>query len=254
MLACSHAPCKGYRLCVAQLIGPDTWTIQGETITLPLKLADARVTAAVFACSPSDASSVLASVPLKPLVVGGRAFSVLMCIHYGEWALKSYDEVGVGLFVRGRPPGLHIVDLPVTGEFTREAGQDFWALPKWVMDADLSFSSNRTSVVVRDGRTEVMRAEFGHGRRFPPVPGTMPAWSYLDRGAQAGRLLRGRLPLRLSGVRLGRPPVSVRLPPAEAHPMSSRMRLLGMLSRPLFTVHAARLSGPLRAFTPTRPR
>lgn len=239
---------------MAQLVGPDTWTIQGETIRLPLRLADARVTAAVFACSPPDAASVLASAPLEPLVLAGRAFSVLICIHYGEWALRSYDEVGVCVFVRGRPPGLHIVDLPVTGEFTCEAGRDFWALPKWVMDADLSFSRERTSVVVRDSGTEVMRAEIGHGRRFPPVPATMPAWSYLDRGAQAGRLLRGWLPLRLSGVRLGRGPVSVRLPADSVHPMAARMRSLGMVGSPLFTVHASRLSGPLRAFTPAHSR
>jgi hypothetical protein len=235
---------------VAELVGPDTWTIQGETITLPVSLGDARLTAAVFTCPAAAASSVLASTPLRPLVVAGRAISVLMCIHYGEWALKAYDEVGVCVFVRGRPPGLHIVDLPVTGAFTREAGRDFWALPKWVMDADLSFGADRTSVVVRDGGAEVMRASFGHGWRFPSLPATLPAWSYLEEGAQAGRLLRGWLPMRLSGVRLGRAPASVRLPPGTAHPMAARMRALGMLGRPLFTVHAERLSGRLGSFTP----
>ncbi|WP_211192850.1 acetoacetate decarboxylase family protein [Actinoplanes sp. TBRC 11911] len=243
---------------MAELVGPDTWAIQGETITLPLSLHDARLTAAVFTCPAAGASSVLAPTPLKPLVVGGRAISVLMCIHYGEWPLKAYDEVGVGVFVRGRPPGLHIVDLPVTGAFTREAGRDFWGLPKWVMDADLSFASDRTSVVVRSAEgaegAEVMRAEFAHGRRFPGVPAALPAWSYLEEGAQAGRLLRGWLPARLSRVRLGRGPFSVRLPSGPGHPMAARMRSLGMLGRPLFTVHAERLSGRLGSFTPVASR
>lgn len=235
---------------MAERAGLNTWAIQGETITLPLPLNDARMTAAVFACSASSAASVLAGTPLKPLVLGGRAFSVLMCIHYGEWALRSYDEVGVGVFVRGRPPGLHIVDLPVTGSFTCEAGRDFWALPKWVMSADLSFRRDQTSVVVRDTGSEVVRAGFRHGRRFPPVPAAIPVWSYLDHGAQADQLLRGWLPMRLSGVRLGRAPVSVRLPPGDPHPMASRMRALGMLGRSLLTVHAERLSGRLGSFSP----
>ena len=149
-------------------------------------------------------------------------------------------------------PGLHIVDLPVTGAFTREAGQDFWALPKWLMDADLRFSKMETDVVVRDRNTEVMRASFRHGRLRLPIPlrAALPAWSYLDRGAQAGRLLRGRVPMRLSGVRLGRGSFRVRL---GAHPMAERMRALGMTGKPLLTVHADRLHGPLGEFTEVTP-
>ena len=100
-----------------------------------------------------------------------------------------------------------------------------------------------------------MRADFRHARRVPGrLPATVPAWSYLDDGAQANRLLRGRLPLRLSGVSLGRAPISVRLPPGDPHPMATRMRSLGMLGRSLLTVHAERLSGTLPSFAPVRAR
>jgi hypothetical protein len=243
---------------VAERIAADTWAIRGETITLPVTITDARLTAAVFTCPAAAARGVLAEAPLSPLVVGGRAVSVLLCVHYGEWALKTYDEVGIGLLAlgpRGRP-GLHLVDLPVTGEFTREAGRDFWALPKWVMSADLWFTPGETSVVVRDGDREVMRARIRHGRRVLPasVRSWLPIWSYLDEGAQAGSLLRGRVPMNLSGVRLARGACDVRLPPGDLHPMASRMRSLGMLSRPLFTAHAERLSGPLGSWTPVPSR
>jgi hypothetical protein len=237
---------------VAQRIAAGTWSIQGRTVTLPVTIPGARITSAVFAAPAAEARGLLAETPLEPLVLGGRVFSLLMCVHYGEWALGSYDEVGVGLLATGpgRKPGLHFLDLPVTGEFTREAGQDFWGLPKWMMDADLRFGPRETDVVVRDGGAEVMRASFRHGRRRlgVPVRASVPSWSYLEYGAQAHRLLRGRVPMNLTGVRLGVGGVSVRL--GAPHPMADRMRALGMLGRPLLTVAAERLSGSLDEFRP----
>jgi hypothetical protein len=234
---------------MAERVGPGTWSIQGETVTLPVTITGARLTAAVFTAPAASARQVLAGVPLEPLVLFGKAITLLMTIHYGPWALKTYDEVGVGLLVRGPRglPGLHIVDLPVTGEFTREAGQDFWALPKWLMEADLTFGAAATEVTVRDAGAEVLRAAIRNGRVPLPFPArlSLPAWAYLDHGAQAGRLLRGKLPMRLSGARIGRGGFDVRL---GEHPMTRRMRALGMLGRPWLTVTGARLSGPLGEF------
>ena len=234
---------------MAERVGDGVWTLQGETVTLPVEITSARLTSAVFTTPVASARAVLEGAPLRPFSLLGRAFGVLMCVHYDDWALKSYDEVGVGLLVRGPsgPPGLHFVDLPVTGAFTREAGQDFWALPKWLMDADLRFSKMETDVVVRDRTDEVMRASFRHGRiRLPfDLRSSLPAWSYLERGAQAGSLLRGAVPMHLSGVRLGRGAFRVGL---GHHPMAARMRALGMGSRPLITVHDARMRGSLAEF------
>lgn len=236
---------------MAERIAPDTWSIQGETVTLPVTVTGAEITAAVFPARAAAARELLAGTPLRPFAVLGRAFALLMCVHYDEWALKSYDEVGVGLLVRGPGgmPGLHLVDLPVTGAFTREAGQDFWALPKWLMEASLVFGPDATRAEVRDGGAEVLAATLGHGRLRLPfgVRAALPAWGFLDHGAQAGTLLRGTVPMRLRGVRAGRGSSSVRL---GDHPMAHRMRALGMTGRPWLTVHAARLTGPLGSWRP----
>jgi Acetoacetate decarboxylase (ADC) len=230
---------------MAERLRPGVWAVQGSVLTLPVTIPSARLTAAVFRAPLSGARDVLAATPLRPLRLGGRALSLLMCLHYDEWALHSYDEVGVGLLAvgpRGRP-GLYLADLPVTGAFTREAGQDLWGLPKWLMECDLRFGATATSVAVRGVFDGTLRHP---GVRLPGVRTSLPAWSYLDHGAQAGRLLRGRVPMRLSGVRLGRS-CSIEL---GSHPMAERMRGLGMLGRPLFTVHAERLRGPLGEYTP----
>ncbi|MBU2665364.1 acetoacetate decarboxylase family protein [Actinoplanes bogorensis] len=236
---------------MAERVGDGVWTLQGETVTLPVEITSARLTAAVFTTPVRSARAALGTIPVRPFTVAGRALSLVMCVHYDEWALKSYDEVGVGLLVRGPsgPPGLHLLDLPVTGAFTREAGQDFWALPKWLMDAELRFSPRETDVVVHDRATEVLRASLRHGRMRLPfgVRSSLPAWSYLEHGAQAGVLLRGTLPMRLSGVSVGRGSFRGHL---GDHPMAARMRALGMTGRPLLTVHAERLHGPLGEFRP----
>jgi hypothetical protein len=102
---------------------------------------------------------------------------------------------------------------------------------------------------VRDEGTEVLHASVRNaGVRLPfGTRLTLPSWSFLGHGAQAGRLLRGRLPMNLSGIRVGRGAYDVRL---GEHPMTAKMRALGMLSRPLLTVTAARMTGPLGEFRP----
>ncbi|MGK5681395.1 acetoacetate decarboxylase family protein [Actinoplanes sp. URMC 104] len=236
---------------MAQRVGDGVWTLQGRTVTLPVEITSARLTAAVFTSRAAAVRPLLAGVPLRPFTVLGRAVGMVLCVHYDEWALGAYDEVGVGLLVRGPsgPPGLHLLDLPVTGALTREAGRDFWALPKWLMDADLRFAPARTDVVVRDGAAEAVRASFRHGGvRLPfPLRAALPAWSWLDDGAQPRTLLRGLVPMRLSGVRLGRGAFRASF---GAHPMAERMKALGMAGQPLLTVHASRLHGPLGEFRP----
>jgi hypothetical protein len=135
----------------------------------------------------------------------------------------------------------------VTGELTREAGQDLWALPKWLMRSDLTFRGSSASVTIYDGDTFVMRASVRAGRISVPfrMRSRTPTWSRLDHGAQAGVLLRGLVPMIAHGTHFGRGAGRVEL---GDHPMAERMAALGMTRRPLLTMHVRRLSGELDAF------
>jgi hypothetical protein len=234
---------------MAQLVANSTWEIQGTTVTLPVTITDAQSSAALFLAAPDAAASHLRGTELTPYTVGGRAVSVLMLVKYGEWVLGTYDEVGVGLLVHGPGlrMGLHLLDLPVTGEFTREAGQDLWGLPKWLMSAELTFEGRSASVTVADGDTFVMRATLTAGRLplLLPARTTVPVWSRLGHGAQAGRLLRGSMPLAVRGGSAGRGSAHVEL---GIHPMALRMADLGMAGRPLAVVHARHMTGRLDTF------
>lgn len=233
---------------MAELVGPKTWRIQGRRITLPVTLTDAQMSAAVFRSPRQAVAGLLDGTGLTPFTLGRSAFSMLMFVQYGPWELGMYDEVGVGVFVRGSgKPGLHLVDLPVTGAFTQEAGQDFWALPKWLMSSTLTFLDRSASITVHDGSAFVLRAALTAGRLPIPLPirASIPAWSYLGHGAQRNTLLRGTFPMTLQGLRLGRGTARITL---GDHPMAHRMAALGMTRAPLITVHARNLSGPLDAF------
>ena len=240
---------RHYRGAMAELLTEGTWTIQGRTVTLPVSITSAESTLAVYPAAPDAATHHLRGTELEPWTLGGRAFSVLMLVHYDEWELGTYDEVGVGLLVSGPglKMGLHVLDLPVTGTFTCEAGQDFWGLPKWMMRADLAFTGRTAAVTVHDGQEFVMRARLTAGRL--PVPPrttvTVPVWSRLDFGAQAGKLLRGAMPMTVGSATVGRGRSEVEL---GVHPMALRMADLGMTGRPLAVMHAGRATGSLDAF------
>jgi hypothetical protein len=235
---------------MAHLEGERTWVVQGRAVQLPVSF-DARATAAVFRADRSAVAELLSGTPLRPAALGRQAVSVLLCAHYGRGDLGSYDEVGVGVLARdavGRT-GLYLCDLPVTQEFTLEAGQDIWGLPKWLMTAELALSDRETTTSISDRGEPVLRAALRH-RGLPvasPLPVPVPTWAYPDRGAQAGVLLRGALLLGLSRVRVGRGELTLEL---GGHAMADRMRLLGMPSGPWVCV-TARIHGTLGASRPT---
>ena len=237
----------------AVVTGPDTWSVQGRTIQLPVVIPAARAAAALFAAPAGGARHLLAGTGLVPVTVAGRAAGVLLLASYDEFALGSYDEVGVGVLARGpgRRLGLHLVDLPVTGSLTCAAGRDIWALPKWLMTGAVTFSERAAALSVVGGGTPAVAGVVpARGLRVPvPLRVTGPVWCLLDRGQRAGELLRGAVSLRLSGLRVGRGQARLELGP---HPMAARMRALGMARRPMLTVHVRHLSGEIGSFRTTR--
>ena len=229
--------------------GPDIWDVQGRTIQLPVAIPSARATAALFAAPRDAARRLLGDTGLVPVTCAGRAAGVLLLVQYDEFALGSYDEVGVGIVVRGpgRRVGVHLVDLPVTGSLTCEAGRDIWALPKWLMTGGVTFSEHvATLSVLDDGAPVVSGAVQGGGLRIPVrLRLRAPVWSLLDRGARTGELLGGAVSLRVSGLTVGRGQAHLEL---TSHPMAARMQALGMAGRPLLTCHVRHLSGEIGAF------
>jgi hypothetical protein len=120
----------------------DSYEIQGQTVTLPVVVRQARAGVAFFdvdaaaaqAFVPGDAFEVVESTP-------GVAQLLIALIDYEDNDLGDYLEVGLTLFVRprgaatdGSADGTFIVHLPVDQSFTCEAGRTIWGFPKTVQE------------------------------------------------------------------------------------------------------------------------
>ncbi len=223
---------------------PDVWEVQGDRIDLPVTVEDASFAAALWRAPRSAVDAQLEPYGLTSAGFRGTGLAMLVCVVYPEeFVLGGYDEVGVGVFASGPGgSGLFVLELPVTGTFTREAGREIWGLPKWLMTSKADLGGSRSTMVMSDGDIPVMDATIRTGPLALPVP--MPSrgrtWARAEDGPLAGQLLRGATSMRFHGLRVGRGRGTT-ITWGE-HRMADRARALGMDRPPFFTFSAERLT------------
>lgn len=227
---------------------PDVWEVQGKRIDLPVRVNAATFAGAAWRPPRAAVDAQLEPYGLRSASRWRRGLAMLVCVVYeDEFVLGGYDEVGIGVFAAPRPgsargrPGLFVLDLPVTGSFTREAGREIWGLPKWLMTSKADLGGSRSTMAISDGDVPVMDATIRTGR-LPvpfPVPSSGRTWARAEDGPLAGRLLRGKTRMRFHRLRVGRGRGTT-ITWGE-HPMADRARALGMDRRPYATFSAERL-------------
>lgn len=155
-----------------------SFDILGETVTLPVRVRDAEIHTAMFAVPARKAQQIvdrsgLTVAPFAP----GRTLCALMFIDYLDGDLKTYREYGVGFAVRGAGDpgasryGVLVHRLPVTEEFTLEAGRRIWGFPKVIGDIAMSDETDSARGVLRLDGDLVADLRIGRGL---PVPGGGP--------------------------------------------------------------------------------
>jgi hypothetical protein len=223
---------------------PDLWEVQGKQIDLPVEVGAATFAGALWRTPRSAVDAQLEPYGLTSAGFRGTGLAMLVCVVYEpEFVLGGYDEVGIGVLASGPGgPGLFVLELPVTGEFTREAGREIWGLPKWLMTSKADLGGSRSTMVMSDGDVPVMDAMIRTGGLpLPvPVPSSGRTWARAEDGPLAGRLLRGKTSMRFHRLRLGRGRGTT-ITWGE-HRMADRARALGMDRRPFMTFSAARLT------------
>jgi Acetoacetate decarboxylase (ADC) len=239
---------------VAERTADNTWKIQGTTLRMPVVIRDAALAAAVFTCDPVAARRALADTGLDPLLLAGRGLAALVCAQYRDGDLGPYNEVGLLVAVRdpGGRVGIHTLELPVTQEFTLEAGRAIWALPKWLARCDLTIGRRRSTVHLAEGDTFVLAGVLDTGPVPLPTPVSSAITAFsLRRGDPPTRgherLLRGSTSMRLTGLRVR--PGGTRLVLGD-HRMAETARALGMDGRPLCTMTVPKLTMELGEWTP----
>ena len=222
---------------------PDLWEVQGKQIDLPVRTHAARFAGAAWRPSRAAVDAQLEPFGLRSAGFRGTGLAMLVCVVYPEeFVLRGYDEVGIGVLATGPGgPGLFVLELPVTGAFTREAGREIWGLPKWLMTSKADLGGSTSTMVISEGDVPVMDATIRTGGlALPLVPSGGSTWARAEDGPHAGRLLRGKTSMRFRGLRLGRGRGTT-ITWGE-HRMADRARALGMDGRPFATFSAERLS------------
>jgi hypothetical protein len=223
---------------------PDVWEVQGQTIDLPVRVDAATFAGALWRAPRSAVDAQLEPYGLRSAGFRGSGLAMLVCVVYPEeFVLGGYDEVGIGVLASGPGgPGLFVLELPVTGAFTREAGREIWGLPKWMMTSTSDIGGSRSTMVMSDGDVPVMDATISTSAVSLPVP--LPSrgstWARAEDGPHEGRLLRGKTTMRFRGLRVGRGRGTT-ITWGE-HRMADRARALRMYGRPFATFSAERLT------------
>ncbi len=220
-------------------LDPRTWAIQGTTLRLPVEVRDSQITASIFRCPAEDARAVLGGTPFQPLTVRSSAFAAVMFIRYIDGDLGAYDEFGVGVIVRGQgggKPGICVLHLPVTAEFTMHAGRWIWGLPKYLVDSGCNVERNQLRVALSSGGTPIVTGAIKTPRRIPgKVSAPSVGWSTATEGADVGSVLQTPGLMTLRNMRLGRRGTSLMW---GDDPMSRDALRLRMHGTPLISVQA----------------
>lgn len=228
---------------------------------MPVRVRDATLCAATYLVRADAARAVLAYSGLdvaEPLP--GKAACTLLFVQYRDSDLESYREFGVGYLVRApgsdRQPGYgpspaakrgavgaFVHWLPVTEDFTLEAGRSIWGFPKELADIDLRLATPYKRCIVRkDGRL-VVDLLIRPGLPLPPpslLPGRGDGIRMIDVYTHADGVTR-RVPwvIRPRGIHCRPGGALIRL---GNHAIAKELSELGLPKHALMTVTIDRLA------------
>jgi hypothetical protein len=223
------------------------WTIQGKKITMPVVVRDAGSGSAMFMVSseavqkliPGDAFRVVEAAP-------GQTQCVLVIVDYRDNDLGDYDEVGIVFFVHpanGGPEdaGTYIYKLPVTQEFTREAGYEIWGFPKTVEDIQFEYSEGRASCSLSMDGQHVFTLSLPRGEGVPAEETHPLGYTYIDGVPHRTETSMG------SGSTLVTPGSDHIELTLGTHPIADDLRSLGLPAPALLSSWMEHMSGTFEA-------
>lgn len=216
----------------------DSYIVRGRTVTLPLEVRKARSWNAQFLVPADAAQRLVAPTGLevaRPLP--GRAMCTLAFVRYEEGDLGAYNELAVSFVVRphGSEPasapamarefatgriGVYIYHLPVTEQFSLDAGRGIWGFPKFLSSIEIREARDRaTCVLQHEGRDVLMlTVRTGGHLRLPQV--SPPTYSYIDDKL---RLTRWTTTGSGAGARVGGAKLTL-----GSHPIADELRSIGL--------------------------
>ncbi len=231
---------------------PGQYRIADRIVGLPVWVRDASVMFASFIVRTRAAKAVIGNPRVELAeVFPGRAMASIAAIEYRENDLGQYNELAIAFVVRmggGRALpfigmtvdsirgniGTYIHRLPVTTEFSCEAGRTIWGLPKTVEKISIREENGLHIATLTSGDDHVLtlKVKGGGKRTFQDAP--LVALATLDG------VLR-KTPFSAIGSGLG-----FRLGGAELtlgqHPIADELRFLGLPKRAMMSGGVTKMS------------
>jgi len=199
-------------------------SIQGRTLTFPIEVRKARSWAAQFLVDPAAAQAQLPA-GLEVVKVFGRAMLVIPVVRYEESDLDSYNELGIAFLVRrpgSKSPRVFIKHLPVTEEFTLEAGRTIWGYPKFLAGIDIVEHPGGMRCTLSADGARILTLDVRNSW-FPMPARTLPTYTFID---DTLRETTWTMPGVRARGRLGGGNVQL-----WTHPIADELRALGLPKR-----------------------
>lgn len=216
------------------------YLIQGQEVTLPVEIRDARVAAATFLVPADPVQALIAGTGLQVArLPRGRAMCSLAFVRYEDGDLGRYNEIAVAFMVRhhdgrkGMAPYIH--QLPVDQGFTLEAGQTIWGFPKFMTESTIASDDSAASVSLSEGDEHILTLAVRRGPvGLPDREMPLDAYSFRD-----GILRRTRWQTVNEGTRAR--PGGATLVVGRRHPMARELRSVGLPRRAVMTSTVQRM-------------
>jgi hypothetical protein len=236
---------------------PQAYVIQGREVRLPVEVRQATAAVAYYLVSARAAQRLIEPSGLRiAQTLPGRTVCTIGSMEYIDGDLGQYHEVGVSFFVhepnarelpiigtmlgmaRGGLP-VYIHQLPVDGEFTRDAGCTIWGYPKFMSQINVTREGGvETTRLSADGQhvlTQTMRmaGTRSFGERTQVSFSHRDGVTYRTASTMSGKQI---------GARLGG--VTIEL---GTHPMADELRSLGLPKKALFSTYIGHMSATFGA-------
>lgn len=229
-------------------IDSQQYSINQETISLPVTVGNAAMLMNVFTVDAGKAQALIADSGFKVVeIFPGKALMQLLAVDYRENDLGDYNEAAIvfpvttpgerkplpilgaiSRMMRGQLANF-VYRMPVNQGFTTHAGRFIWGFPKWVCHVDIDFGPKTAYAQFHDDGEAVFSISAATGGKARAKPQVAP--SLAIRNKQAWKTL-GTTEGEGVTFKLGGQLPEI----GEKHPLAMILRDLGLPKKPLLTV------------------
>jgi hypothetical protein len=233
---------------VCEALDSNHYLIDGQSISLPVVVADAAMLMNAFLVDAAIAQRMIQDSGFRVLeILPGRAILQLLLVDYRKNDLGDYNEGAIifpvltpgekkplplfGALARmatGRI-GNFVYRMPVDQEFTTHAGRYIWGFPKWMAQIDIDF-----------GATRATGSFFDEGELIYGISAKTGGTTNIREQRAASLAIRNGKAWKTVGTNTGSGltfSLGGELPTiGDSHPLASELRALGLPKKPLFSV------------------